>query len=151
VDGWARIFDLVFAKIPNKTNIVFMQNITVMEAKTEERPFYYEFKKSDFVNFNPTMANLNYDPFPDKDLDDIVRREILCREVVLRAKLKGEDVISYRPSVAVVIDGHKFAITSAEINCADETSDIEGSEFLGECEPLKTLARLREIYAASNR
>ena len=127
-----------------------MQKVTVVEARTEERPFFYEFKKWEVVGQHPTMANLNYDPFPDKQSEDVVRREILCTELVLYAKLQGEDVFHYRPGVAVTISGHTFAIKEAEIDISNNTCEIEGSEFQSECEPSKVLAQIRKTLATNN-
>jgi hypothetical protein len=123
-----------------------MANIEVISERTEERPFYHEFTKNDIVGFCPTMANLDYDPFPNNKLDDVVRKEIISRELLWYAKLKG-DVLPIRPGVVFERDGHRFAIIEAKINLTGRTSDVEGSEFLTPCEPIKVLERLRKFFA----
>jgi hypothetical protein len=127
--------------------------MTVIKTKIEKRPYPFEFTKADVVGRHPTMANLNYDPFPRKNMHDVVRCEILCTELVLHATLKGDETLSCRPGHSIAIEGHTFAITSAEIDMGEMgggTAEIEGSKFLGECDPIKVLAKWREMLAASN-
>ena len=127
-----------------------MSKIEVISANTEERPHYVEFTKGDFVGFNPTMVNLDYDPFPTNNLNDVVRTEIIARELVLHAKLKG-DVLEIRPGVAVSIEGRNFPVTRSEMQIdtqgENSTADIEGVAFLTPCDPLKVLAQLREALS----
>jgi len=135
--------------------------ITVLEAKTEEQPYFYEFKKYEVVGHHPTMANLNYDPFPEANMGDVVRREIIGRQSILHAKLKCDDgvqAMQIRPGYAVEYQGHKFAVESSEIDFESDSQsctagariDVVASEFLTEIEPMKVLARLREMWSTSN-
>jgi len=132
-------------------------NYTLLEAKTEERPFFFDFKKCDFVTHAVMMANLNYDPFPDNGMEDIVRREFICTELVLTARVKGHDAFSVRPGAAIEYEGHRFVILNARETKHGGTPEdstffeVEGSCFLTPCEPMKVLAQLRETYARSNR
>ncbi|MDB6108305.1 MAG: hypothetical protein JWR69_55 [Pedosphaera sp.] len=128
-----------------------MIDAVIVSARTEERPFLHAFTKNDIVGSCPTMANLNYDPFPDNKPDDIVRRELIGRELLLHATLKGKDVVNVRPGTALHHEGHAFMIKEAEIDFMDNTSKVEGSAFLTDCEPRQTLMKLREMFAASNR
>lgn len=119
----------------------------------EEVPHFFGFTKNDFVADWPGMPNLDYDPFPAKKLEDVVRNEIIARKLVLRATLRG-GVLDIHPGVRVTIDGQDFAVTSAKIaiNAKDDqecTSEIEGEHFLTPPEPLKVLAKWRsqeDIY-----
>jgi hypothetical protein len=130
---------------------------TVLEAKTEERPVHFEFKKCDFVTHAVLMANLNYDPFPNNGLEDVVRREIVCTELVLTAKIKSKDASSICPGTAIEYEGHKFVIKNASDPIPGDMPGestvivVEGSCFLTPCEPMKVLAQLRETYARSSR
>ena len=130
---------------------------TILVAKTEERPFFFDFKKCDFVVHATTMANTNYDPFPDNDMEDFVRREIVCTELVLTAKLNSKDALPIRPGMAIEYEGHHFVVKKVSEPVRGETSEestvieVEGSCFLTPCEPMKVLAQLRETYARSNR
>jgi HJR/Mrr/RecB family endonuclease len=125
----------------------------VIEHKIEEVPHFFDFTKNDFIGDCPGMATLPHDPFPDKKVHDIVRREEIARKLVLHAKLAG-DVIDIRPGVCVKIEGKDFAVTAARIainteNDQESTSEIEGEHFLTPPEPLKFLAKWRnqeEIY-----
>ena len=130
---------------------------TLLEARKVERPFSFEFKKADFVTHAVMMANLNYDPFPNNGLEDIVRREIICTELVLTAKIKSKDALSIRPGEAIEYEGRKFVVQKASEPIHSDTPEqstvmsVEGSCFLTPCEPMKVLAQLRETYARSNR
>ena len=130
---------------------------STLEAKIEERPFLFEYKKCDFVIHAVTMANLNYDPFPNNDLEDVVRREIVCTELVLTAKLRTKDGLSICPGETIEYEGHKFVIKKASepihggTREGSDVIDVEGSCSLTPCEPMKVLAQLRENYARSNK
>ena len=133
--------------MPNSYNI--------LEARTEERPVYFDFKKCDFVTHAVSMANLNGDPFPNNGLDDFVRREPICNELVLACKIKCDQPFRIRPGETVDYEGHKFTITkskpvegeTSKESCLDE---VEGSCFMNPCEPMKVLARLRKEYARAS-
>ena len=128
-----------------------MHGISVVSAKTEERPIYFEFTKNDIVGRHPTMANLGYDPYPEAKNNDIVRREIIGRELVLRAMLKGP-AGSLRLGIAFEHNGHKFALRKVEehldVEGGDSTFEVEGTEPLRPIEPMKDLAKLRELLAS---
>jgi hypothetical protein len=133
--------------MPNPCNI--------LEARTEERPVYFDFKKCDFVTHAVSMANLNYDPFPNNGLDDFVRRELVCEELVLTCKIKSDQPFRIRPGETIDYEGHKFAITKSkpveeEISKESGLVEVEGSCFLTPCEPMKVLARLRVEYARAS-
>ena len=122
----------------------------ILEAKTEERPVYFDFKKCDFVTHAVTMANLNYDPFPNSGMDDFVRRELICKELVLTCKMKSDQQVP--PQGIIDYQGHEFVITRSmpiqEAGAEDSSLfQVEGSCFLPPYEPIKVLARLRDEYA----
>ena len=126
----------------------------ILDARTEERPVYFDFKKCDFVTHAVTMANLNYDPFPNSRMDDFVRRELICRELVLICKIKSNQPI--RPRETVDYQGHEFVITRSEPIQEDRAEhstlfEVEGSCFLSPYEPMKVLAQLRGEYARGSR
>ena len=133
-----------------------MQNpYNILEARIEERPVYFEFKKCDFVTHAVSMANLNYDPFPNNDLDDFVRREMVCNELILICKIKSDQPFRICAGETIDYEGHKFAITKSkpiERETSKESGlvEVEGSCFLTPCEPMKVLARLREEYARAS-
>jgi hypothetical protein len=130
-----------------------MQGISIIEAKTEERPYFFDFKKYEIMGDHPTWAKLTYDPYPDASMEDVVRTEIISRELVLTAKLKVEDVESrmgIRPGIALEYQGNKFAIKESHFSLGSPIVEVEGSCFLTSCEPTEALARLREMLAASN-
>ena len=122
----------------------------ILEARTEERPVYFDFKKCDFVTHAVTMANLNYDPFPNNGMDDFVRRELVCRELVLTCKIESNQPI--RPRQTVDYQGHEFVISRSQPIRGDASDqamvfEVEGSCFLTPYEPMKVLAQLRDEYA----
>jgi hypothetical protein len=130
-----------------------MQGISIIEAKTEERPYFFDFKKYEIMGDHPTWAKVTYDPYPDSSMEDVVRSEIISRELVLTAKLKVEDVESrmgIRPGIALEYQGNKFAVKESHFSLGSPIVEIEGSCFLTPCEPTEALARLREMLAASN-
>ncbi|HEX3889206.1 MAG TPA: hypothetical protein VHX90_00020 [Verrucomicrobiae bacterium] len=114
----------------------------ILEPKTEERPHYYEFKKCEIMADHPTMAKLNYDPFPDAKMEDVVRTEIISRELILTAKL--EIAGSESPSVrgkSIEYNGNKFLITTCRWSLKSPIVEFEGKCFLTRCEPMKVLAQ----------
>ena len=126
----------------------------ILEARTEERPVYFDFKKCDFVTHAVTMANLNYDPFPNNGMDDFVRRELVCRELVLTCKIESNQPI--RPRQTVDYQGHEFVISRSQPIRGDASDqamvfEVEGSCFLTPYEPMKVLAQLRDEYARGSR
>jgi hypothetical protein len=130
-----------------------MSSITILEAKTEERPYFFDFKKYEIMGHHPTWAKLTYDPYPDAQADDVVRREIISREKVLKAKLEIKDLetkMKMRPGTALEYGGDKFAITNSRISFDSPIVEVEGQCFLTPCEPMAVLAKLRESLAASN-
>jgi hypothetical protein len=136
-----------------------MDGISILEAKTEERPYFFEFKKWQIMGDHPTWAKLTYDPYPNAKPEDVVRREIIGRELVLTAKLKLENTaIDISPGVALNFDGHKFAVKSATTHflgnpdgsSAGHIIDVIGSHFLSLIEPVDAIEKFREALAASN-
>jgi hypothetical protein len=131
------------------------------EPTLEEQPYFFEFKKYEIVGDHPTWPKLTYDPFPDANMEDVVRREIIGRQLIFRAKLKVTDpgmAMNIRPGKALDYQGHRFAIEESTIDFEgrpDDASDgaivdVVGSEFLTPIEPLENIRRLRETLAASN-
>jgi hypothetical protein len=131
------------------------------EPTMEERPYFFEFKKCELVGHHPMWPKLTYDPFPDAGMDDVVRREIIGRELIFRAKLKIADIVKateIRPGKALNYGPHKFAVIESTINFEPRPNnssegaivDVVGSEFLTPIEPLENMRRLREMLAASN-
>jgi hypothetical protein len=127
-----------------------MSKIEIISESVEECPHYHDFIKSDFVGICSGMATLNYDPFPDKQLNDVVRTEIVARKLVLHVKLKG-DVFHIGPGVAFKHKNHNFAVTISDVSIDAESgnsiADVEGEAFLSRPEPIKVLAQLREALA----
>ncbi len=122
----------------------------ILEARTEERPVYFDFKKCDFMTHAVTMANLTYDPFPNRGMDDFVRREMVCKEVVLTCMMKSNQPICARETVNY--QRHQFVITRSRPIQGDTAQqstlfEVEGSCFLSPYEPMKVLAQLRAEYA----
>ena len=126
-------------------------SVTVVSKRIEEAPEFHEFTKADFIGDYPGMAELDYDPFPEKKPNDVVRREIIAQKLVLHAKLKG-DVLGILPGFTLNIDGYDFAVSSAKIayntqGNGEATSEVEGEHFFTPPEPLKLLMRLRKEVA----
>jgi hypothetical protein len=114
-------------------------NISILSAETTERPVYWEFTKNELVGHHPTMANLICDPFPTAKNDEVVRREIIGRELVLHAKLT-RPADSLRPGVTLAHNGHQFALKSVKEHI-DTTNDeslfeVDGSEMLTPLDPM---------------
>ena len=139
------------------SQLFFGMNLSGVVSNT----YFFEFEKHEAIGEHPTMAKLTYDPFPDAKMEDVVRREIIGRKLVLYVKLESDDFLSatqIRPGNALDYQGHKFAVESSVINSKPNPDgatvgaivDVVGSEFLTEIEPMKVLAKLREIWAASN-
>jgi hypothetical protein len=124
--------------------------IEVVKERTKEQPFYSEIKKYEIVAPWQGMPDVTYDPFPDAQMEDVVRREIICRELLWFATLKGDDIAQVNPSIMFVRGDKKFTVTSAEIRFDEGTCEVEGSMFLSKCEPRELIKRLRGIYAESN-
>jgi hypothetical protein len=126
-------------------------SVTVISKRIEEVPEFHEFTKADFIGDYPGITPLDYDPFPEKKPNDVVRREIIAQKLVLRAKLKG-DVLGIRPGFSVRIDNYDFAVSVANIaintnNDGESTSEIEGEHFLTPPDPIKLLMQLRKEVA----
>ena len=129
---------------------VLFMNCDILDPKTEERPVYFEFKKCDFVTHAATMANLDYDPFPNKELDDFVRREEVCKKLVLTFKMKPSQSSSVQTGNTIYYEGHPFVITKilpVQGNSGSDPIGVEGECFLEPCEPMKILAQLRQEYS----
>lgn len=99
------------------------------------------------------MANLTYDPFPNAKNDDVVRTEIIARELVLHAKLKGP-FDSIKLGTALNYQWYDFGLVEVteQINTESDEClfEVEGVAFLTPCDPLRTLSLLRDALAASN-
>jgi hypothetical protein len=126
--------------------------LTILDARTEEVPHYFDFKKSDIMGHHPTMANLNYDPFPNAKNDDTVRTEIIARKLVLRAKLKAP-AGSITMANSLEYQGHSFILDRIQKQWREQSElcEIEGFAFLTPCDPMQALAKLRTTLAAANR
>jgi len=129
-----------------------MAEIQIIKRTIEEVPHFFDFTKNDFMGECPGMAKLDFDPFPGKAPEDVVRTEIVARKLVLRAQLKGNGVLDLHPGTCVAVDGHGFSVTEAKIqintmNDLDSTAEVQGEMFLSKPEPLKTLAQLRKSMA----
>ncbi|MGA2178685.1 MAG: hypothetical protein ABSH15_03780 [Verrucomicrobiota bacterium] len=129
-----------------------MPNVTILEAEMKEQPYFYEFKKSEIVRPHPTMANLTYDPYPGANMEDVVRKEIIGRELILRAKVKLENPSfdAMRPGIALDFQGHKFTVIESNFDFETNIVEVIGSKFLTPIEPMEHLKRLRQTLAASN-
>src|SRR6266496_3755509 len=125
--------------------------VTILDASTEEVPHYFDFRKADIMGRHPTMANLNYDPFPNAKNNDIVRTEVIARKLLLRANLKA-------PAGSITMadrfdyQGHSFILDKIKEHLEEEPAqyEIEGFVFLTPCDPMQVLARLRKTLAASD-
>ena len=131
------------------------------EPTLEEQPYFFEFKKYEIVGEHPTWPKLTYDPFPDAGMHDVVRREIIGRQMIFRAKLKVSDPVmamDFRPGKALDYGGHRFAVEESKIDFEARSNgssggaviEVMGSEFLTPIEPIENIRRLREMLAASN-
>ena len=125
----------------------------LLEAKTRERPRYHDFKKADIMGHASTMDNLTYDPFPNAKNEDVVRREIIARELVLFAKFEGP-IDSLKIGMTVNYGGHTFALQriTEHINTQSDicVMEVEGSCLTTQCQPVEVLAQLRKTLAAAN-
>lgn len=128
------------------------KTIIILEARTEELPHYFEFKKSQIVGYHETLANLNYDPFPNAKSDDTVRTEIIARKLVLHARIKAPPG-SITMANPFEYQGQSFILDKIKENWGEELDEyeVEGFAFLTPCDPAQTLAQLRKMLAASNR
>jgi hypothetical protein len=122
--------------------------ISVLSHKTEERDRYFDVRKNAIVGFHPQWENLDFDPFPDAQYDDVVHRAFMGRELVLYAKLKAPfDAINLH--TPLVLNGHTFFMNEVsfqfEANAENNlgTFDVEGSEWLTYTEPIKIIAEMR--------
>jgi hypothetical protein len=124
--------------------------ITVIESRIQEQPIRFQFRKQDVMGMHPTMANLDYDPFPDAGPNDVVREEIIGRQLVLHAKCRGPGD-SLRPGLTVNADGRPFALTEVaeapSLQDGPSTFVIEGVYQENDADPLKVLAQLRARLA----
>lgn len=123
------------------------------KPEIEEVPRFFDFQKRHFTSQFPKMADLNYDPFPDAKDDEIVRTEIIARDFVLRAKLKGSaDALNM--GMALEYDGNKYDLTEIEEEFpgnGEYIFNVTGVAKAAGEEPLTVLARLRSAMAASNK
>ena len=127
-----------------------MENISIVTAEVEEHPHVTEFTKNDFLGHHPTMAALNYDPFPNAKMEDVVRKETVCRKLILDATLKVANPELFNLGISLVYQGHTFSITDVSGSIKSHVVKVKGTCFLTPPEPMKVLARLREMLAASN-
>jgi hypothetical protein len=131
-----------------------MGNIEVISSHVEEHPIYHDYTKNDFVGEWPGYPKLDFDPFPDKSSNDVVRTEIIARKLVLRAKVRG-DVLALHLSSAIPFEGRNYTVESASMNLDvhgdNHTGQIEAFHLLtplGAATRLKHLAALRAAYSA---
>jgi hypothetical protein len=133
---------------PRQNNRASKNGISVLSHRTEERDRYFDVRKNDIIGFHPQWENLDFDPFPNAQNDDVVQRAFMGRELVLYAKLEApfNTVGLHTP---LILNGHKFFMdkvsfsfkANAENNLG--TFDVEGSEWLTFTEPLKLIAEMR--------
>jgi hypothetical protein len=133
-----------------KLNTASQMGLSMLSFKIEERDRVFEVQKHDIIGFHPSMVNLDYDPFPSAQFDEVVARVPMGRELVLYAKLKGP-VGSVRLGIVLVLAGHKFAPTHFTEHFhmeKDESEfDVEATEWLTYTEPLKIIAEMRRKLA----
>jgi hypothetical protein len=133
----------------------------ISEPKLEEQPYFFEFKKYMVVGEHPTWPRLTYDPFPNAGMEDVVRREIIGRQIIFRAKMEISDPVvamEIRPGKALNYGEHKFAVEESTIDFEPRPNnssngaivDVVGSEFLTLTEPTEIIGRWRGMLAASN-
>lgn len=127
-----------------------MENISILTAEVEEHPHVIEFTKNDFLGYHPTMAALKHDPFPNAKMGDVVRKETLCKKLILSATLRVENPDLFNLGISLVYQGHTFAITDVSGSIKSHVVKVKGTCFLTPPEATKVLARLREKLAASN-
>jgi hypothetical protein len=148
---------LVFQEIPKNplaelglSRTTISGNILLLSYQVEEHERFFEVRKKDIIEIHPTMVNLDYDPFPNAEKDDIIRSAFMGRESVLYAKLQSTGV-NIKPGVALELNGHKFALT--KVNEHPETDgdksifDVEGSEYRNFFEPPQIVADMRKELA----
>jgi len=128
-----------------------MQGFSILEATTEERPYFFDFKKNQIMGDHPTWAKLTYDPFPNASMEDVVRTEIISTELILTAKLEVKDsAIDIHPGTSIPYQGHEFSVKESSFTFGSPIVEVEASYFLTPCEPAEALAKLRAMLAASN-
>jgi hypothetical protein len=123
----------------------------LLSARTKERPLYFDFTKQDIVGNHPSLPALSYDPFPEFKNTDVVRREIVGRELVLYAKIRGpHDCL--QQGMRLDFGGRAFLLTefaAAVDTKGDETLfEVEGSCHLQTTPPMDVLKRLRGVLSA---
>lgn len=130
------------------TRKTIRSDMLLLSYQTEEHDRYFKARKSDVMGFHPTMANLDHDPFPHANNDDIVATAFMGRESVLSAKLKAP-VDAIKLGIALEFDGHKYALThiNGRIEGDEALFDVEGSEWLTLIEPIQIVANIRKHLA----
>lgn len=134
---------------PAMNDLVF-----VGEPELAEAPRFFEFKKRHFTEPISGMANLDYDPFPEAQADDTVRHEIIARELIFHARLRGP-AQALDLNTAVEYDGNCFALTEiseqSQPGGEERTFEVTGVARIAGDEPLAVLSRLRSTLAACRR
>jgi hypothetical protein len=122
--------------------------VTVISMRTEERPIHFDFTKNDFLGHSPPMVKLAYDPFPRASWDEVVRREIIGRELFVTAVLKADEVsLALRAGRVVALNRTEYLLKRTIPRMSEGTVEIEGSRPLGRIDPEKTLTNLRKSFS----
>jgi hypothetical protein len=135
-----------------------MPPLRIISAKTEEKPHYFNITKGHIVGAqiggpHPGYPELKYDPFPNAQVDDIVRTEIIGRKLILTAQLRGPSD-SQLMGHAIEYQGHKFAVKNLVKHFDgppdDRLFEVEGEAFTVLIEPVEAIKRTMRMLAADN-
>ena len=112
----------------------------------QERPLTVSFTKDDLMTPLAGQISFGPDPFPDRRGNEIVRTEIVGRELVLSATLEG-DLNHIHLGTVLAVDGEGFIVTNTTLHGDARTCDIVATRRIGQSETkaqvLKRLIRAR--------
>ena len=96
------------------------------------------------------MANPAYDPFPEAASSQLVRKEIVGREAVLNAQVKGP-AGSLRPGQLLEFKRRKYVVKQVKEQIDPQTdqcvTEVEATFPIAAPNPMGTLQRLRQALS----
>jgi hypothetical protein len=134
------------------TLILSGMKINLTETKPREiRPKYFDVRKADILGAHPVWPTPKADPFPQAEMNDIVRKIKLGDEEWMFANVTGDDADKLGMAKAFNYDGKQFFIERETTKFAgDIRISIEASACLKPfLTPIEAIEQLRRMLCES--
>src|SRR5664280_79445 len=111
------LHDASIWRLPGLRNSVEVEAMSYvfLRKDIQERPITVAFTKNDLMTPLAGQISFGPDPFPDRRGDEIVRTEIVGREIVLSATLEG-DLNQILVGKVLEVDGEEFLVTNTTLH-----------------------------------